>query len=128
MLTTDGAWVELETDPLEPFEEIDDWNKTIEAAGYYKWGVFGRPDESPLWLEVHRRKTTPGLTVPLFLVVVTNHGYCENVYAESLPAMMDLQSRWAPVIQAAAVTDLLGKLDDSQTTYGFAGMVRNALS
>ncbi|MEU1867849.1 hypothetical protein [Streptomyces gardneri] len=128
MLTTDGTWRQLPTDPLAPFEELDDWDKAIEAAGYYKWGVLGRPDETPLWLDIYRRKTTPGLTVPFCLAVISNHGFYETVYAESLPAMMDLQTRWAPAIQAAAITDLLGKLDDRTTTHGFAGMIRKALA
>ncbi|MFD7835238.1 hypothetical protein [Streptomyces sp. NPDC059761] len=50
------------------------------------------------------------------------------LYAESAPALMELQSRWAPAIQAAAVTDLLGRLDDSTSKYGFAGLVREALT
>ena len=127
MLTTDGSWIQLDADPLKPYEDLDDWDKGIEAAGYYKWGTFGRPDESPLWLDIYRRNTTPGLTVPFFMIVLSSPGYYEIVYAESTPSMMALQAQWAPAIQAAAMTDLLGRLNDGSTEYGIAGLIRRAL-
>ncbi|MEU9998098.1 hypothetical protein [Streptomyces sp. NPDC050848] len=128
MLTTDGTWVQLDTDPLKPFEELDDWDKGTHAAGYHRWSIFGCKDENPLWLEIYRHRANPEPDGPLFMVVVTNSDYYEVVYAESLPALMDMQSRWAPAIQAGAVTDLLGRLDDTQTKHGFAGLVRSALT
>ncbi|MFC8953730.1 hypothetical protein ACFT8P_14020 [Streptomyces sp. NPDC057101] len=128
MLTTDGSWSQLEADPLKPYEELSDWEKGAEAAGYYQWSTFGSKDDNPLWLEVYRRHEKPELTVPLFMVVVSARHHYEVVYAESLPAMMELQSRWAPALQAAAVTELLGRLDDPATKHGFAGLVRSALT
>ncbi|RSS57476.1 hypothetical protein EF909_16165 [Streptomyces sp. WAC01280] len=128
MLTTDGSWNQLEADPLEPYEELNDWDEGVKAAGYHRWSSFGCRDDNPLWLEVYRRYGKPELTVPLFMIVVSARHHYEVVYAESLPAMMDLQARWAPALQAAAVTELLGRLDDPRTKHGFAGLVRSVLT
>ncbi|MFE5828994.1 hypothetical protein ACFQ8W_01775 [Streptomyces sp. NPDC056508] len=128
MLTTDGSWIQLEADPLKPYEELDDWDKSIKAAGYYHWTTVGRPDEVPLCLDIHRHGGSPEFTGPEFLVVITTREYVDSVYAESLPAVMDLQVRWAPALQAAAVTELIGQLNDTSTKYGIAGLIRNALT
>ncbi|MEU9147259.1 hypothetical protein [Streptomyces sp. NPDC048349] len=128
MLTTAGTWVQLESDPLAPFRQLDDWDEEVKNAGYYRWGGLGRRDDNPLWLEIYHLRTDKEGNAPSFLVVLSNSGYYEVLYAESAPALMELQSRWAPAIQAAAVTDLLGRLDDSTSQYGFAGLVRKALT
>ncbi|OEJ22471.1 hypothetical protein [Streptomyces subrutilus] len=127
MLTTSGTWDQLESDPLAPFSHLDDWDEQVKSAGYYKWGGLGTQDDIPLWLEIYRVHTDKEGSAPCFLVVLSNSGHFEVLYAESAPALMELQSRWAPAIQAAAVTDLLGRLDDSSSKYGFAGLVRKAL-
>ncbi|MFF9216140.1 hypothetical protein [Streptomyces viridosporus] len=57
-----------------------------------------------------------------------NHGFFQTIHAESTPAMMSLQARWAPAIQAAAVTELLGDLEDGETFSDFARLARQALS
>ncbi|MFE2736237.1 hypothetical protein [Streptomyces sp. NPDC059349] len=49
---------------------------------------------------------------PLFLVNVCTAGYYEMVYAESVPALMELLARWTPVVQGAAIGKLAGELDD----------------
>ncbi|MFD5658641.1 hypothetical protein [Streptomyces hirsutus] len=127
MLTTADQWVELESDPLARFEHIPDHEEGVRKAGYSEWGTMSRKDLTPLWLEIYHR--TDGLdSDPEFMVVICNHGFYQTVYAESTPAMMNLQARWAPAIQAAAVTELLGDLEDSKTFSSFAGLVRQALS
>ncbi|MGW7640418.1 hypothetical protein [Streptomyces decoyicus] len=67
---------------------------------------------------------------PEFMVVICNHCYYQTVYAESTPAMMNVQARWAPAIQAAAVTQLVGELEDSKSSgfASFASLFRQALS
>ncbi|MGW6782245.1 hypothetical protein [Streptomyces sp. NPDC054987] len=127
MLTTSDQWVELESDPLARFEHIKDHEQAVKKAGYSEWGTLSEKDLTPLWLEVYRRHG--GLDAdPEFMVVICNHGVYATVYAESTPAMMNLQARWAPAIQAAAVTGLLGELEDDRTFSGFAGLVRKALA
>jgi hypothetical protein len=128
MLTTAGHWLELDTDPLAPFQHIDDWEEGVEKAGYFQWGTMSRKDRTPLWLEIYRRNHECDGPQPMFMVLVANLNFFETVYAESVPAMMDLQARWAPAIQAATVTELLGDLEDSSGETGFASLVRKALS
>ncbi|MEV8533242.1 hypothetical protein [Streptomyces sp. NPDC051211] len=48
----------------------------------------GRND-NPLWLEVYRLGTDKEGNAPCFLVVLSNSGYYEVLYAESAPALMD---------------------------------------
>ncbi|MFB7509643.1 MULTISPECIES: hypothetical protein [Streptomyces] len=125
MLTTADHWVELEADPLARFDL--DHDEAVEAAGYYEWGRLSKKDFTPLWLEIYRRKE--GLdSVPEYMVVICNSGFWDVVYAESTPAMMNMKARWAPAIQAAAVTELLGELEDDTTYSTFANLVRQALS
>ncbi|MEU6213090.1 hypothetical protein ABZ891_24740 [Streptomyces sp. NPDC047023] len=127
MLTTSDQWIELESDPIARFEHITDHEEAVKEAGYSEWGTLSEKDLTPLWLEIYRRHG--GLeTDPEFLVVICNHGVYATVYAESTPAVMNLQARWAPAIQAAAVTGLLGELENDRTFSSFAGLVRKALT
>ncbi|MGZ9935869.1 hypothetical protein ACXNSR_39020 (plasmid) [Streptomyces sp. NC-S4] len=127
MLTTSDQWIELESDPLARFEHLNDPDEAGKKAGYSEWGTLSERDLTPLWLEIYRRNG--GLDAdPEFMVVICNHGVYETVYAESAPAMMNLQARWAPAIQAAAVTGLLGELENDRTYSSFAGLVRQALA
>ncbi|MFJ9551851.1 hypothetical protein [Streptomyces erythrochromogenes] len=127
MLTTSDQWVELESDPLARFEHLEDPDEAVKRAGYSVWGTLSEKDLTPLWLEIYRHQG--GLDAdPEFMVLVCNHGVDETVYAESAPAMMSLQARWAPAIQAAAVTALLGELENDRTFSSFAGLVRKALA
>lgn len=126
MLTVAGQWVELASDPLAPFADIPDGDEQCKAAGYTAWGTLGPKDMCPLWLEVFRRNGGQD-SDPQFMVVICNHGYYETVYADSPPAMMNVQAQWAPMIQAAAVTHLLGELEDSGSFSDFANLVRKGL-
>ncbi|MFJ2598760.1 hypothetical protein [Streptomyces erythrochromogenes] len=127
MLTTSDRWVELEADPIARFAHIKDHAEAVKQAGYSEWGTLSQKDLTPLWLEIYRRHG--GLdTDPEYMVVICNHGVWDTVYAESTPAMMNLQTRWAPAIQAAAVTGLLGELENDRTFSTFAGLVRKALT
>ncbi|MEU6331997.1 hypothetical protein ABZ851_32790 [Streptomyces sp. NPDC047049] len=125
MLTTTDQWIELESDPLARFAHIPDHETSTKKAGYSEWGTLSRKDLTPLWLEIYHR--TDGLdSDPEFMVVICNHHFFQTVYAESAPALMNLQARWAPAIQAAAVTQVLGELEDGDST--FASLVQQALS
>ncbi|WP_330293507.1 hypothetical protein [Streptomyces sp. NBC_00576] len=50
--------------------------------------------------------------MPLFLVNVITDSFYETVYAESVPALMELLARWTPVVQGAAIGKVAGELDD----------------
>ncbi|MFE4716629.1 hypothetical protein ACFRLW_09275, partial [Streptomyces sp. NPDC056728] len=109
VFTTNGEWRQAE-DPLGPHRHLDDWEGELAAAGYSSWTSFPQQDTTPLVLEVYRGMNAgPG---PLFLVNVCTAGYYETVYAESVPALMELLARWTPVVQGAAIGKLAGELDD----------------
>ncbi|MFD6149394.1 hypothetical protein [Streptomyces sp. NPDC060243] len=94
-------------------------------SGWSEWGMLSRKDLTPLWLEIYQR---PQGQEPEFMVIVCNLGFYRVVYAENTPALMSLQAQWAPAIQAAAVTELLGDLQENGTVSDVASLVQRALS
>lgn len=109
LFTTNGEWQQAE-DPLAPHQHLEDWDEQRKAAGYSSWTRFPQQDTTPLALEIYRGPDTgPG---PLFLVNVSTDSFYETVYAESVPALMEVLARWAPVVQGAAIGKLAGELDD----------------
>ncbi|MFE3547421.1 hypothetical protein ACFXN2_01990 [Streptomyces kronopolitis] len=109
IFTTTGEWQQAE-DPLEAHRHLDDWEAEAKAAGYSSWTSFPRQDTTPLALEIYRGKDVGA--GPLFLVNVSTSTFYETVYAESVPALMELLARWTPVVHGAALGALAGQLDD----------------
>ncbi|WP_167903839.1 hypothetical protein [Streptomyces sp. NEAU-H3] len=125
MLTADNRWVELDADPLAHVAHIEDHEEQLRVSGWSEWGMLSRKDLTPLWLEIYQR---PQGQEPEFMVIVCNLGFYRVVYAENTPALMSLQAQWAPAIQAAAVTELLGDLQENGTVSDVASLVQRALS
>ncbi|MFC8095335.1 hypothetical protein [Streptomyces sp. NPDC057301] len=108
VFTTNGEWQQTE-DPLAPHRHLDDWTEQAKAAGYSFWTSFPEQDTTPLALEIYRSEDDG--PAPMFLVNVSTSSYYETVYAESVPAVMELLARWTPVVQGAAFGRLAGQLD-----------------
>ncbi|WP_171117026.1 MULTISPECIES: hypothetical protein [unclassified Streptomyces] len=108
LFTTNGEWQQAE-DPLAPHQHLDDWNEQRKAAGYASWSSFPGLDAAPLGLEIYRGQDDGPML--LFLVNVTTDSFYETVYAESVPALMELLARWTPVVQGAAIGKLAGEFE-----------------
>ncbi|MGW2394005.1 hypothetical protein ACWCYK_31605 [Streptomyces lydicamycinicus] len=109
VFTTTGEWQQAE-DPLAPHRHLDDWEAEVKAAGYSSWTKFPEQDTTPLALEIYRSEKAGSEL--LFIVNVSTSSFYETVYAESVPALMELLARWTPVVQGAALGALAGQLDD----------------
>ncbi|MFF7097993.1 hypothetical protein ACFY9A_37260 [Streptomyces rubradiris] len=108
IFTVSGEWQQGQ-DPLEPHRHLDDWEAEAKAAGYLSWTRFPEQDTTPLALEIYRGTDSgPG---PMFLVNVSTSSFYETVYAESVPALMELLARWTPVVQGAAIGQLAGEIN-----------------
>ncbi|MDP9612851.1 hypothetical protein [Streptomyces demainii] len=109
VFTTNGEWRQAE-DPLVSHRHLDDWEAEVKAAGYSSWAKFPQQDATPLALEIYRSDKAGSEL--LFIVNVSTSSYYETVYAESVPALMELLGRWTPVVQGAALGALAGQLND----------------
>ncbi|WP_336053985.1 hypothetical protein [Streptomyces sp. CA2R101] len=109
VFTTTGEWQQAE-DPLAPHRHLDDWEAQVKTAGYSSWTKFPKQDTTPLALEIYRSEKAGSEL--LFIVNVSTSSFYETVYAESVPALMELLARWTPVVQGAALGALAGQLDD----------------
>ncbi|MET8956267.1 hypothetical protein [Streptomyces sp. NPDC004533] len=117
VFTTNGEWQRAE-DPLAPHRHLDDWEAERKAAGYSSWTSFPQEETTPLSLEIYRGENAG--SAPLFLVNVTTSSFYETVYAESVPALMELLGRWTPVVQGAALGQLAGQLADKNAILSVA--------
>ncbi|MFF9512164.1 hypothetical protein ACF1BU_37255 [Streptomyces sp. NPDC014724] len=109
VFTTHGEWRQAD-DPLASHRHLDDWEAEVKAAGYSSWTKFPQQDTTPIALEIYRSEKA-GSELE-FIVNVSTSSYYETVYAESVPALMELLARWTPVVQGAALGALAGQLDD----------------
>ena len=113
MFTTDGNWVELDVDPVSPAGVAGaGFDEELGRAGYGEWAGFPAQEATPIRLEITRHEQ-PSQTKPMFRICVCTAPRHEVVYAESVPALMQLLSLWVPAVQGAAVGQLLGDLDEA---------------
>ncbi|MFE2273341.1 hypothetical protein ACFXB4_29415 [Streptomyces lavendulae] len=110
VFSMNGEWRQAD-DPLASHRHLDDWEKERRAAGYSSWADFPKQDMTPLRLEIYRGQDAGPM--PLFLINVSTHSFYETVYADSVPALMELLARWVPAVQGAAVSDLLGQMEEN---------------
>lgn len=83
-------------------------------AGFHLWVKFGNLDgfSLPMSLEVYQRSESKE---PQYeLMVEGTGGSIPSVYARTLPDVMDLLAKWAPAIQATAVTDMIRQLNEPE--------------
>ena len=110
-LYKNGAWEETPDVVSQVWDEdVDqDYDAVLRRTGFdpNPWNQLGDPELSrSLALVIHRREASPG-----FLVEVnTSSSACHLVYAEQVHDVMDLMTRWAPAIQAGAITDAIYQL------------------
>lgn len=119
----DGAWSTVldEVAMLWDQEENDrlDGGQIRKKAGFSPWVQFGSLDgwALPMSLEVYQRDSPDTDREPQYLVDVEGTGgHIPHVYARTLPDVMDLLGKWAPTVQAAAVTELLRQLNNPDDT------------
>jgi hypothetical protein len=92
----------------------------LKKLGFKSWTRIGDDGECavPLAIDVFVRNKVR----PLFAVQLqgNQYSYIETVYADDLPALMQLLGQWAPAAQAAAVVHLAARLDLSPEDRGGA--------
>ncbi|MGA4953723.1 hypothetical protein [Streptomyces lydicamycinicus] len=108
VFTTAGDWQQT-TNPLTPHRHLVSFEAQLKAAGYTEWTSFPHEEFAVLSLQVYRNSDTE---LPYMVSLATPTTW-EVVYAESLPAMMDLLARWTPTVQGAALSYLAGQLNDN---------------
>lgn len=116
--TAEDGWKKI-PDPLRPGEGRPLPTESIaRAAGFEAWSFIGASFKSaPIVLSVFFWVGRTGHDDPLpempgFVVFVEgSFGEDYHVYAEDLPAVMELLGKWTPVAQAAAVVNFASALD-----------------
>jgi hypothetical protein len=108
----DGGWRTLTPDPTdEALGEGGDMIAALEQLGFKRWTRIGDDGECavPLAIDVFVRTEA----MPFYAVQLQGNQYSniETVYADDLPAMMQLLGRWAPAAQAAAAVHLAARFD-----------------
>lgn len=112
MLRHGRGWRTLTPDPIdEVIGEGGDVIAAMEKLGFKLWTRIGDGSDCavPLAIEVFARAKVS----PLYAVQIegNQYSYIETVYADDLPAMMQLLGQWAPAAQAAAAVHLAARLD-----------------
>lgn len=112
-LYRNGAWEET-TDVVSQIWDEDsnqDFDDVLRKAGFEvsPWSHLGNTEfAQPLALLVYTRR---GDEEPEFLVdVTTSSGATRFLYAHQVHDVMDLMTRWAPAVQAGAISDTLRQL------------------
>lgn len=113
---------------LDSFEPHDPWadnpdailSDVLDAAGWSTFFDLGDED-SPIFIESWRRTTDDG---DEYLIQVSDVSQGSPLFkTTSFMALMDLFARWAPVVQAAALVDLIKDLNGTSLNPGGMGMV-----
>lgn len=83
-------------------------------AGFGPWVQFGSLDgfSLPMSVEVYQRSEDHKREPQYVVDVEGTGGHIPHVYARTLPDVMDLLGKWAPTVQATAVTELLRQLNN----------------
>ncbi len=103
-LYRNGNWTTME----DPFEDgvIEDQLVTM---GFEPHFVIGDPGVT-MSVEVWKRAEE----TPHYYLSLSDAARVENVFAEELPDMLELLARWAPIVQAGIIADVLDDLKDEQ--------------
>lgn len=111
-LYRNGTWEETPDVVSQVWDEDinQDFDDVLRKTGFdpNPWNRLGDPDlPRGLALVIHRRDGQS----PEFLVEVnTSSGMCHMVYTAQVHDVIDLMTRWAPVIQAGAITEVVNQL------------------
>lgn len=103
----DGQWHERD-DPTSAWVDCSDVDAELKKLGFSKWLKVGEYPYSAMVLTVYFR----GTESPRFYISVEGNTDSDilHVYANELPDVMDLLSKWTPVAQNADVVQLLAEL------------------
>lgn len=99
--------------------EVGDVDEYLRSQGWERLLTLGDPDGS-LSLDTWQRNRTDR-SAEYLLVANTSNISSPFMIIDSFPDLMDLLTRWAPAVQAAAVTDALKQLEE--THVGAYGLV-----
>lgn len=107
-----GKWEETvdvvsQTWDLDPSQDYED---VLRKTGFdpTPWTRMGDPDlPRSLALVVHHRTEE---TPEFFVEVDTSSGMTASVYADRVSDVLDLMTRWSPVIQAGAISEVVTQL------------------
>jgi hypothetical protein len=104
-LTASGDWEPFDVFPGEDDPETE---KALEEQGWESFLTLGSGERLGCEIEVYLRNTEGGQQ---YLVEVWGEQYgSPYLKVDSLPALMDLLGRWAPVVQAASVARVLSEI------------------
>lgn len=115
-LYRNGAWEETPDVVSQIWDEDmnQDFDVVLQRSGFEvsPWSQLGDTElAQPLALLIYARR---GDEEPEFLVEVnTSSGATRFLYAHQVHDVMDLATRWAPAIQAGAISDALRQLVES---------------
>jgi hypothetical protein len=101
----DGTWVPTSviTD-----EEVDDCNKFLAADGWEEFIFLGSIDDEAFpRIRTWRKRYEQGN--PYLMEISDSACASHYMVVSSLPELMDVLARWAPVIQAGAIGYLIGE-------------------
>lgn len=99
---------------LDPFAEdpdSTDYTETLTKLGWTNILTVGDSERSPLYVNAWQRQHPDGRTEYAVDVWDQNMG-SPFVKVGSFPEVMDLLARWAPAVQAAAVSQLIAEVSD----------------
>lgn len=122
----DGSWSTV-VDEISMVAETVETGDSVairRKAGFEPWVSFGSQDgfSLPMSLEICQRVKGPE---PQYVIDVEGtRGHIPHVYARTLPDVMELLSKWAPAVQATAVTELLRQLNNPDDPHRWAPAVQ----
>lgn len=127
LLTTQGVWETRTGDPVPWDDSAMEWDEALAQAGYRVFMEAGHVD-----LTVHHcADSSPDR--PDFMVTVSGGCADITVFAESLPAVMDLMARWVPVVRDISLINVLTDAGGHQenrehrTFWSFGQLIRTSL-
>jgi len=112
-----AAWTET-TFLDDAWGDGDGWDDVMKRLGYEHYMGVGS-DATAFEVQVYRRKDAPK-----FIVTFSDGNLWDSMTAGSLPAAMDLLARYAPIVTASVVSDVISDIRNVESF----GIVTDVLS